>query len=556
MFRLCTLGGLFSAFLCMPVWAQSESGVSCTASAAPAPVRSTGISEPLPDILLTCVAEGPINASARPDLRLGLSVALNVSVTNTLVSGTSAAIADAVLVVNGNDCAEPSQTGSTYGLCGASATTVQDPQLGRLTDVTTLEWADVAVPFPGALRSGGSGQRNPAESTVRIRGIRANASALRLASGAASAGLPITASLSIHSVVGAALRNASLPLARPLAGIGLGVTAQKSASTCGGDVLGEATVHLREGFAGSFRSVPPQSATGDATRVLLEFADVPAGVGVRVPPFVACHQPAFDGDLAAAPDALELALVSGHDPTGAGGTVSAGGGGPNMSIDTAQGIARAVYAVVSDAPAQLEDCHIPTVFEAETGQAVRARATVSASFAPLSAALVGSADAPSPRFVPSLSAAESEVEFAACRTTLLFPFVTSQAGFDTGLIITHGSLPALGGVGEARGGACDLHFFGVGPEGQAELLVQHTTVIEPGEQLVFTFADGNPARNIIRMDQFQGYLIADCRYPGARGYAFMSDGVGGIADLAMGYLAPVITLDSSGRRIPLGYDGP
>jgi len=79
-------------------------------------------------------------------------------------------------------------------------------------------------------------------------------------------------------------------------------------------------------------------------------------------------------------------------------------------------------------------------------------------------------------------------------------------------------------------------------------------VIDPGEQLVFTFSGGNPARNIISMDQFQGYLIADCGYPGARGYVFMSDGFGGIADLAMGYLAPVIPIDAGGKRVPMGAD--
>ena len=128
---------------------------------------------------------------------------------------------------------------------------------------------------------------------------------------------------------------------------------------------------------------------------------------------------------------------------------------------------------------------------------------------------------------------------------LLFPFVTNQAGFDTGMIITHGSAGSF-----ARSmGPCSLHFYGTGAEGQEQLLVQTTTPIAAGDQLLFTFSSGNAERNVAAMDQFQGYVVADCHFPGAEGYVFMSDGFGGIADLAMGYVALRIPVDASGRRL-------
>ncbi len=502
------------------------------------------MAETLPDILLSCLPESPLPPGPRGDLDLSISVTLNASVTNTVSSGPGGDISDAVLVVNGNDCATPSANGSTYASCDAPLATVQDPQFGRLTGVTTLTWTNVSLPFPGDLPQG--------VSTLKIRGIRADASQLRLGGGSSS-GAPVAAALELRSTSGVALRNASLRLANSLTGIRLAVAETEPAAACGGDSRGTATVVVQEGFASAFRA-GPQAAL--PTRVLLDIRDVPDGVELRMPSFLACHQPDFDGSAGASRDSLALALVDGQDAAGAGGSPAESGTGTEMSIRLEDGVGRAVYEVAADDPGQVEDCHIPVLFETSDRRVGSARAMFSASFAPRSAASRADASAPSPRFAPALALAEAEVSLAACSTRLLFPFVTNQAGFDTGLVITHGSLQALTDAASEQAGSCDLHFYGVGGDGEDELLVQYTTAIDPGEQLVFTFSGGNPARNIIGMDQFQGYLIADCGFPGARGYVFMSDGFGGIADLAMGYLAPVIPFDAEGRRLPIGGDAP
>lgn len=547
MSRSCALAGALVLFSSSPAWAQDDVAVSCTASAAAAPVRAAGVAETLPDILLSCLPESPLSLGLRGDLDLSISVTLNASVTNTISSGPGGDISDAVLVVNGNDCATPSANGSTYASCDAPLATVQDPQFGRLTGVTTLTWTNVSLPFPGDLPRGGS--------TLRIRGIRANASQLRLGGGSSS-GAPVAAALELRSTSGVALRNASLRLANSLTGIRLAVAEMEPAAACGGDSRGTATVVVQEGFASAFRAAPQAALPGAPTRVLLDIRDVPDGVELRMPSFLACHQPDFDGSAGASRDSLALALVDGHDAAGAGGSAAASGTGTDMPVALEDGVGRAVYEVVADDPGQVEDCHIPVLFETSDRRVGSARAMFSASFAPRSAAPRADASAPSPRFAPALALADAEVSLAACSTRLLFPFVTNQAGFDTGLVITHGSLQALTDTVPEQSGSCDLHFYGVGGAGEDELLVQYTTAIDPGEQLVFTFSGGNAARNIIGMDQFQGYLIADCGYPGARGYVFMSDGFGGIADLGMGYLAPVISFDAEGRRRPIGGDAP
>ncbi len=543
----CALAGTLVLISSSPAWPQADVAVTCTASAAAVPVRAAGVAETLPDILLSCVPESPLPPGPRDDLNLSISVTLNASVTNTISSGPGGDISDAVLVVNGNDCATPSANGSTYGSCDAPLATVQDPQFGRLAGVTSLTWTNVSLPFPGDLTQRGS--------TLEIRGIRANASQVRLGGGSSS-GAPVAAALELRSPSGVALRNASLRLANSLTGIRLAVADTEPAAACGGDSRGTATVVVREGFASAFRAGSEVALRAEPTRVMLDIQDVPDGVELRIPSFVACHQPDFDGSAGTSLDSLALALVDGHDAAGAGGSTEASGTGADMPVLLADGVGRAVYEVVADDPGQVEDCHIPVQFETSDQRVGSARAMFAASFAPRSAVSRAAASAPSPRFAPALALADAEVSLAACSTRLLFPFVTNQAGFDTGLVITHGSLQALTDTVSGQAGSCDLHFYGVGGDGEDELLVQYTTAIDPGEQLVFTFAGGNPARNIIGMDQFQGYLIADCGYPGARGYVFMSDGFGGIADLAMGYLAPVIPFDAEGRRLPTGCDAP
>ena len=505
------------------------------------------MAETLPDILLSCVPESPLPPGPRDDLNLSISVTLNASVTNAISSGPGGDISDAVLVVNGNECATPSASGSTYGSCDAPLATVQDPQFGRLTGVTSLTWTNVSLPYPGDVPPGGS--------TLEIRGIRANASQVRLGGGSSS-GAPVAAALELRSASGVALRNASLRLANSLTGIRLAVAHTEPGAACGGDSRGTATVVVQEGFASAFRAGSEAALPAEPTRVMLDIQDVPDGVDLRLPSFVACHQPDFDGSAGTSLDSLALALVDGHDAAGAGGSAEDSGAGSDVPVRLEDGVGRAVYEVVADDPGQVEDCHIPVLFETSDQRVGSARATFAASFAPRSAVPGADASAPSPRFAPALALADAEVSLSACSTRLLFPFVTNQAGFDTGLVITHGSLQALTDTASEQAGSCDLHFYGVGGDGGDELLVQYTTAIDPGEQLVFTFSGGNPARNIISMDQFQGYLIADCGYPGARGYVFMSDGFGGIADLAMGYLAPVIPFDAQGRRLPIGGDAP
>ena len=120
-------------------------------------------------------------------------------------------------------------------------------------------------------------------------------------------------------------------------------------------------------------------------------------------------------------------------------------------------------------------------------------------------------------------------------TWLFVPFVTCQAGYDTGVVITNPGLSLLG-IPE-RAGMCTIFYTGeVHPaqqtihgtdaiqsssEEQFSLLpiVQESAVIPPGKQLTFVLTTGGNY-GIAATPGFQGYLLIRCDFPNARGVAF------------------------------------
>jgi hypothetical protein len=108
---------------------------------------------------------------------------------------------------------------------------------------------------------------------------------------------------------------------------------------------------------------------------------------------------------------------------------------------------------------------------------------------------------------------------------LLFPFITNQAGFDTGITIANISLDPFGTKPDE--GSATLHFYGDrAPE------PKHTGTITPGTVWA------NALQNIA--PGFQGYLIAQCNFNPARGLAVIQR-VGGLD--AAPYLAEILRVD-------------
>jgi hypothetical protein len=179
---------------------------------------------------------------------------------------------------------------------------------------------------------------------------------------------------------------------------------------------------------------------------------------------------------------------------------------------------------------------------------------ISVSFAPISTVTTANAGAPEPRFVDTSGDPRTFVTILRCTTTLLFPFVTNQAGFDTGMAISNTSEDWLGT--ESQQGACTIHYHGSTTGGGAAPPEQTSTTIAGGEQLIFTLSGGNQAQGIEGGPEFQGYIIAVCDFQYAHGFAFITDGFGGVPALAQGYLALVIPVTPDGRLAGVPMDLP
>ena len=71
------------------------------------------------------------------------------------------------------------------------------------------------------------------------------------------------------------------------------------------------------------------------------------------------------------------------------------------------------------------------------------------------------------------------------------------------------------------------------------LLRRPTPAVEAGAQLLFVLSSGGNL-GIAGTPGFQGYIIAQCRFQYAHGFAFITDGPIGQARVAEGYLALVM----------------
>jgi hypothetical protein len=157
--------------------------------------------------------------------------------------------------------------------------------------------------------------------------------------------------------------------------------------------------------------------------------------------------------------------------------------------------------------------------------------TATYSYAPVVAALTGPAPAV-PQFVASTFTAANGSIISNCQTTLLFPFVTNQVGFDTGIALSNTSTDNLGLAGKslaaAQSGTCNLFFYGPTAPTPA-------TVPDPQGSLA---AGNSHAFQLSAVAAgYQGYMIANCPFVYARGFAFITFGLTTNTGVAEGYLA-------------------
>ncbi len=140
---------------------------------------------------------------------------------------------------------------------------------------------------------------------------------------------------------------------------------------------------------------------------------------------------------------------------------------------------------------------------------------------------------PIPRFVDT-SSPKRAFDIVACATNLLFPFVSNQAGFDTGLAIINTSKDPF--KTENQTGPCTIYYYG-DTNGAAAPPSQTSASIPAGDYLVWSLSSGGKF-GVTATPGFQGYIIAKCMFQWAHGFAFISDI--GAQRLSHGYLALVL----------------
>lgn len=162
---------------------------------------------------------------------------------------------------------------------------------------------------------------------------------------------------------------------------------------------------------------------------------------------------------------------------------------------------------------------------------------VSGNFAPI--ATTGGNGYPS---IPSFALSQPEelkpiFSFSNCATNLLYPFVSSVSGFNTGIAVANASKDPFGTENET--GICRVFFYGTTAGGGIDPTPQSFRMAVPaGRVATFNLLFGGPEYGLQPIVGFQGYVIVSCNFRWAHGFAFVSDPSN--LQTAHGYLALIL----------------
>jgi hypothetical protein len=289
------------------------------------------------------------------------------------------------------------------------------------------------------------------------------------------------------------------------------------------------------------------------TRLMIRFASVPAGAQIFVGVYEngttaagVAGNPTATPPVAAVPGSRLRLVSTDASGNGAFSAVSATSGGNYAPVSITGGSGVAVYEVMTSNPLSAETIDVPVVIAYAANTTANSpglgTATVTGSFAPLSTVITQSTSAPIPRFA-DVPTSKTGFTINACSTNLLFPFVSNTAGFDTGIAIANTSADPFGT--KTQQGACILNYYGTTTGGGAAPAAATTDPVLPGTELVFSLMAGGD-HAVKATPGFQGYIIAQCAFQYAHGFAFISDI--GAQKTAEGYLA--LVLDSAASTLP------
>jgi hypothetical protein len=525
------LAAIATAFAGMSYGQVSCAGGTQTTNVSPLLARAEGAAELVSDVILTCPASSAVSNGQ-------LTVFTSLAVTSKAVPAVAPL------------------TGNTEAILAVT----------NVTASTTAFYSGTVA--PGASVITFTGITFPANFIAQISNVRVNASS----SGAGATPVPITESVfagtngsatlvNNNIIVGYALKSLATPslVVSPITGFpqitnytvcaGNAVSGLVASAPLGvGAALGPAfQINLAETFGGAFKvqtdathNVANQEqgsllsgAIGSAatgTQIAFTFANVPASATLYLPLSVT-NGPltitlAGSPTIATTPAGLTIA--------GGGPSIFTGAGDGPVAFTPTNGSVTATYTVISSSAATIESAVVPVfVTFAANSAAAQTAITVLEAYAP-TATLTGPATS-IPIFAPTSNTPLNGSTITICQTTLLFPFVTNAAGFETGMAIANTTTDNLTSTGKSSAtptnGTCSVNFYVPGTQGAAFVT---PTIGVAAPVYANTFSAMSGATNT------SGYAIAQCNFLDAHGYAFVESGLGTTSGVAEGYLATVI----------------
>jgi hypothetical protein len=546
--KLFGLAGIAMAFSGM---AYGQYVCATVTPVAPILIRAEGTTEQLPSISITCTATPNAALAGNVNVQLFTSLPITSKVLNTTSGQTEAEL----------------QVGGAVPATGAYGT----------VSGTSVNWT---VPVGAAAING--------TVTFSVWNIRVNANGAVATTGAPTpvteqlfiTGPTTTLTASAPAAVTSAYVENGLAVAKNYTSTALTASGSNNFVTCTssnlvtGQNLGLATViTVSDNFATAFKDITTGPVTGESpeqaiaaqtynavalvtnavttpTEFQLAFSNVPAGTTLYVPSTITAVNTQVFTLVSAATGGTAVTPTTPSTSNGlenSSGTTTfappAGDGGL-AAVAVSGGAGIAVYQVTDPLiQTSITTVSVPVYLYA-AANTITASSTalgVTVSFAP-----TGSTNIPNFTSTSSSTTLTSSV-YSLCTTSLLFPFVTNQVGFDTGVSIANTSTDPFGSKLGAvpQSGTCTLNFYGNGAPTPSAVTGPN---VPTGTSYTFQLSSVAPG--------FQGYLIAQCNFQFAHAFAFATNGASaGNAGTAFSYLAGVLQTGTANARVAGNGEG-
>jgi hypothetical protein len=518
----------------------------------------------------------PLNVSVRVEGGTELVADASTACTNSIVGGTTGAVTLSLSAPATSKSFVPTTTGATgnsdavmFVYAGAEPAVLLAPGTGAASGpyygtissgspnvitftgnvVGPATTPSVALP-EGAfyvvfsnIRVNGTGGAGQVTATPGIQYLSGTTTANATGIAAQSVGL-------IQSSISSALTSSNV-LASPTGN----PPAFSTFTTCVGNVYGSSAptsasfiVGVKELFTGAFKAQGAGASSGEngtyvpsstgivgtagGDQIVLVLGNIPASATVYVP-----QTSVGGGTTLALSNTTAIA-----SPTGLAGLT--GIAASLVSFPVTNNSVTITYTVTGTSSSAFT-FNIPVFvgFSANSAAAQGAM-TVVAQYGPIGTVTGPAASAPLFPAAPTANTLNAST-IVLCQTTLLFPFVTNQLGFDTGIALTNAGVDNLGTAGKQlaatqTAATCTFGFYST-PALDTPTMPDPAGPLAPGTTRTFSISGVQPG--------FQGYMMIQCPMLYVHGFAFITYDLVANNGVAEGYLAEVLTRGGGGDAV-------